>query len=96
SNYVNRSPDFITSHFGKGFASDIFDAGVGSGQWYGPVKSSHGYHLVLIREKTKGHYPSLDDIYDKVREDVARDSRHKSVEKAILKIVDKYYVEIRE
>jgi parvulin-like peptidyl-prolyl cis-trans isomerase-like protein len=96
SNYVNRGPDFIASHFGKAFASDIFDSEVASGQWYGPVKSSHGYHLVLIKEKTGGHHPVLDDIYDKVRQDYARDNRRKNIEIAIQEIVKKYHVERRE
>lgn len=96
SNYVNRGPDFIASHFGKGFSAKVFDPALTSGQWYGPVKSSHGYHLVLIREKTKGYHPLLDDIYDKVQGDVVRDYRQKNVEKAILEIVEKYHVEIRE
>ncbi|MGB6223703.1 peptidyl-prolyl cis-trans isomerase [Haloferula sp.] len=76
------SPEFSTSElpligrqFGTEFAEALTDQT--PGEWFGPVKSGYGFHLVKILERKDGHLPELATI----REDVLNDYRYEQREK---------------
>ena len=50
--------------FGRAFAAQVAELPVG--RWSGPVESGYGLHLVLVRERTPGHLPDLDEVRDAV------------------------------
>ena len=58
------SAHVIDSQFGPGFHAGIADLPLN--QWQGPVKSTYGWHLVKIAERTGAKLPELSDIRDKV------------------------------
>lgn len=97
TNYVERTPDFITSHFGETMAKAIFDISTSHfNQWLGPLKSPYGYHLVFVSDNKIGALPALDEIYDKVKQDAQRVlSRQKNIE-AIDKIVERYQISVAD
>ena len=54
-NYNRRGKDYISSHFGAGFAEAIFalaPAVESAPEWQGPLTSRYGVHLVKITGKT--------------------------------------------
>jgi hypothetical protein len=50
----------VVRHFGKNFAEQLATLPVG--RWSGPVKSTYGLHLVLVRERVAAQTPPLKDV----------------------------------
>ncbi len=50
--------------FGREFPKKL--AVLPVGQWSGPVESTYGLHLVLVRKRTAGRLPPLDEVRDAV------------------------------
>jgi hypothetical protein len=50
--------------FGREFPKKL--AGQPVGRWSGPVESAYGLHLVLVRERTAGRTPPLNEVRDAV------------------------------
>jgi hypothetical protein len=95
TNYVERSDDFIASHFGDGFAEALFGLEPDETLWQGPIQSEHGFHLVMLVEREAGGVPPLDDIYQRVAQDTRQARLKKQAEETIRAIVDSYDVERR-
>lgn len=91
-NYVERTEDFIASHFGPSMAAAVFGLDPDGGRWYGPFESEYGYHLVMLTKRTDGRYPSLEEIADSVREDALRIELDEQNDRAVQAIVDTYGV----
>jgi hypothetical protein len=69
TNYVERTPDYVASHFGTDFADAISTLTPSASKWQGPIRSAYGEHVVLLTERTPSRYPE----FDTVREAVERD-----------------------
>ena len=91
-NYVERTEDFVGSHFGRPMAAAVFELEPDDETWYGPLESAYGYHLVMLTKRTEGLYPPLDDIADAVREDALRIKLDEQNDRAVQAIVDTYDV----
>ncbi|HSN51945.1 MAG TPA: peptidylprolyl isomerase [Woeseiaceae bacterium] len=91
-NYVERTEDFVASHFGRAMAAAVFELEPDSGQWYGPFESAYGQHLVMLTKRTDGLYPPLEEIADSVREDALRIKLDEQNDRAVQAIVDTYNV----
>lgn len=54
---------------------DVADAafGVPEGEIAGPVRSSLGWHLIRVDGITPGHKPDLDEVRERIRDELARD-----------------------
>jgi hypothetical protein len=50
--------------FGREFPRKL--SGLPVGRWSGPVESGYGLHLVLVRKRTAGRAPRLDEVRDAV------------------------------
>jgi hypothetical protein len=61
----------IDRFFGGGFAAAL--DGLTPGIWSGPVASTYGWHLVLIRERLPGGVPPLTAVYTQVLHRYLRD-----------------------
>jgi hypothetical protein len=59
--------DVVSGVFGKGFAEQF--AEVSTGEWFGPVTSTYGLHLVRLLDVLPARPPVLEEVYD----DVSRD-----------------------
>jgi hypothetical protein len=91
-NYVGRTSGFIENQLGADFASTLGRLEP-SDQWYGPIKSSYGYHLVLLTRRDAARVPEFDQIRPEVRDDFLRDAVASYREKAINDLVRRYTVE---
>jgi hypothetical protein len=89
-NYVERTEDFVASHFGTSMAEQVFALEPDSQRWHGPIESAYGQHLVLVTSRTEGVYPPLEEIRDVVREDALRLAIIRANDKAVQAIVDTY------
>lgn len=94
-NYVERTPEFIASHFGEGFRAQLAELTADSGHWQGPVVSNHGLHLVMLSEYRPGRLPELSEVRSRVEQDFRVAQEKQKQELAIQQIVEQYDVEYR-
>ncbi len=93
-NYVERGPQFVTSHFGTQMAEGVFSHQPSDATWVGPFESEYGTHLVLLTRKTEGRYPDLQEVETSVRDNVQREAIRSIKDEAIQRIVDTYEVRL--
>ena len=92
TNYVEREPEYVASHFGIPMTKAIFDANPSDSEWIGPFESDYGFHLVMVTKNEPGKYPDLADIQDRVAEDAQRELIIRKNEEAISGIIEEYEV----
>ena len=83
-----------SKQFGHKFAAKLNDFPVG--QWYGPVESGYGMHLVFVEERTEGHLPELAEVRDAVRREWANARRLESNEKFFQSLLKHYEVVVEK
>jgi PPIC-type PPIASE domain len=84
----------IGKQFGEKFAAELGDVPVG--QWYGPVESGYGVHLVFVEERTEGRLPALTEVRDAVRRDWTNARRLESNEKFFQGLLKQYTVTVEK
>lgn len=94
-NYVDRTDDYIRSQLGGEVVEAIFDASAPLNEWRGPFRSQYGEHLIFVAARAPARLPSLEEIRDLVRSDLAEERRRQAIDKAIDAVVAKYKVEDR-
>jgi hypothetical protein len=93
-NYVERTADYIDSHFGGDFTAALQVLPAGQ-NWQGPLESAHGWHLVMLTAHTPGRIPELAEIRERVHDDWRRDRAAQLQEQAVRALIDSYDVELR-
>jgi hypothetical protein len=93
-NYVERTPDYVASHFGVPMAKAIFALEPNDFIWKGPFDSPYGVHLVLLTTNEPGRDPELAELEDRVRVDAQRAMIREETEAAIADIVGSYDVRV--
>lgn len=94
-NYVERTPDFIASHFGEAFKDQLAQLSADNHHWQGPISSSHGQHLIMLSEYRPGRVPEFAEVRTRVEQDFRRWQEQQKQELAIQQIVEQYDVEYR-
>ena len=93
-NYVERTPDYVGSHFGPPMAKALFELEPNEFVWRGPFDSPYGVHLVLLTTNEPGREPELAELEGRVREDARRAKVREETEAAIADVVDAYDVRV--
>src|SRR5688572_3992811 len=78
--------------FGEKFAAKLGE--MPAGQWQGPIDSGFGVHLVLIRGRTDGSLPALEDVRAVVRREWTNARRMEANEKFYQILLRRYVVTI--
>lgn len=78
--------------FGPGFGQRIETFATGT--WAGPVKSSYGMHLVLVRERVAASLPDLAAVRPVVEREFLADRRNRQLDTTYEKLLSKYKVVI--
>lgn len=94
ANYVERTPGYVESHFGRDMAKSVFGLEPSDKTWYGPFESPYGYHLVKLTNRDDGRYPELDEIYGRIEQDAQIDLSKDKTEKTVRDIIDGYDVRV--
>jgi hypothetical protein len=84
----------ITKQFGDRFVMKLGDVPVG--EWFGPVESGYGMHLVFVEERTEGRLPELAEVRDAVRREWTNARRLESNEKFFQNLVKHYEVVVEK
>ena len=93
-NYVERTPEYVASHFGVPMAKALFELEPNDLIWRGPFDSPYGVHLVLLTTSEPGRDPDLSELEGRVREDAKRARIREETEAAIADIVGTYDVRV--
>src|SRR5512139_1674511 len=93
-NYVERTGEYIESHFGRAFATSLQALPVDATRWQGPLRSDQGWHLVLVTAHAPQRDPALAEIRAQVRDDFRRDAAAARQEQAIRDVISRYDVEV--
>jgi parvulin-like peptidyl-prolyl isomerase len=94
-NYVERTFEYVASHFGADFAAEL-SALEASEDWQGPIRSAYGWHDVLITQRTPRSLPALADVREQVEADFRRDAADEALERLTEGLRERYRVEIRD
>jgi hypothetical protein len=84
----------ISKQFGDKFVAKLAD--VPFGQWFGPVESGYGIHLVFVEQRTEGRLPELAEIRDAVRRELTNARRLESNEKFFQNLLKHYQVVVEK
>ena len=93
-NYVERTPEYVASHFGVPMAKALFELEPNDLIWRGPFDSPYGVHLVMLTTSEPGRDPDLSELEGRVREDAKRARIREETEAAIADIVGTYDVRV--
>ena len=83
----------IHTLLGESFADAVFE--LKPGQWHGPITSSFGEHLVLLKERTQGEAPALDAVANQVQ-NVWRNNKRNEALTLRLEALEKVYRVVEE
>ena len=89
-NYVDKSSEHVSSHFGKDFSDALFELGIGI--WEGPIKSAYGHHIVYVSNVSEEGVKDLEEIYDQVEWDAKQAAITELTETFIGDLKKKYKV----
>ena len=84
----------IAKQFGDKFVAKLTDVPIG--QWFGPVESGYGMHLVFVENGPRGVCLSLAEVRDAVRRDWTNARRLESNEKFFQSLLKHYQVVIEK
>lgn len=90
-NYINRPELMVKSHFGEEAAEAIFERDALS-SWFGPIRSTYGWHLFFVRSVQPPRIPDLAEVAGQVRADLLRERRDAVRREAFEKVAQKYTV----
>lgn len=93
-NYVERTPDYVGSHFGPPMARALFALEPNEFVWRGPFDSAYGVHLVLLTTNEPGREPELAELRGRIHEDARRAMIREETESAIAEVVEAYDVRV--
>jgi peptidyl-prolyl cis-trans isomerase C len=80
----------IEQTFGREFSAAV-DA-LATGEWQGPVRSTYGWHLVRVTTRKDASVPTLPEVREKVRKDLAEGLRRKANEEVFELLKSRYVI----
>jgi hypothetical protein len=84
-------PRVIDGSFGTGFFDGLSSQPVG--QWFGPVKTSLGHHMIRLTDRRAAHVPQLSEVRDQVERDWRAEFMAKLREDRYQALLSRYEVE---
>ena len=92
--YADRTDREIAELFGADFAAVLGDLAVGG--WHGPLDSAHGAHLVQVLNRNTPRPPTLDDVRERVVQDLLEAQRHEQNRAALRALRERYDVRMAD
>jgi hypothetical protein len=87
---TRSSESEVARLFGGTFGQRLVD--VPLGRWAGPLESSYGLHVVLVRERVPGRTPELAKVREGVLRDLLSERRQQVLDEAYTKFLARYAV----
>lgn len=80
----------LEQRFGTAFTAEVLSAP--SDEWFGPVRSGYGWHLVKVFDRIPSQIPELAEVREKVVTDLLYENRQAAVEQGFQEIASRYQV----
>lgn len=93
-NYVQRTAEEVAADFDPGAQAALFALTLAPSRWQGPIRSRHGWHVVLLTERLPERDPPLEEVRAEVERDVLRARHEERVAAAIAEVVSGFSVRI--
>ncbi len=93
-NYVERSFEYVTAHFGVDAATAIFTNGAALDQWRGPILSEHGAHLVFVSAMQPSRQSTFAEVKPQVKKRLLQSLQMRTRDKALQEVIAAYAVTI--
>ena len=90
--HADRSSQDVAERFGQDFADAIYRAD--TDEWFGPVSSAFGQHIVRIDRRDAGRLPELNEIRATVEREWDTDRRRAAVDRYYDELLEHYTVNI--
>lgn len=90
--YADRTDREIAELFGGDFAAALAD--LAPGDWHGPVTSAHGTHLVRVLARSTPRPPALEDVRERVAQDLLEAWRRAQNAAALAALRERYEVRL--
>jgi hypothetical protein len=91
--YAQHTEREIGQLFGSGFAARLVE--LEPGRWQGPVPSGYGLHLVRIEERISSREPMLDEVRQRVRDELLAQRRREANEAMVARLREKYAIVVQ-
>ena len=91
-NYSKKPFPFVVGHFGEIGATNLFSLQKDIKNWQGPIRSSLGYHLVNVFNRTPMKQMALEDILSTVKRDYYDQLRKKDSKNIISNKILEYEI----
>ena len=91
-NYSKKPFPFVVGHFGEIGATNLFSLQKDIKNWQGPIRSSLGYHLVNVFNRTPMKQMALEDILSEVKRDYYDQLRKKDTKNIISNKILEYKI----
>lgn len=92
TNYVERNFADIASDFGVEVPQAVFAQSAPLNTWFGPSKSSYGYHLIFVAEKLPERLIPLEDIQQQVERDFEQARKNSAIDDIVDSLIKEYSV----
>ena len=90
--YAGRTDREIAESFGADFSAALAD--LAPGNWRGPVTSAHGTHLVRVLTRSTPRTPALQDVRERVTQDLLEAGRRAQNAAALQTLRERYEVQL--
>ena len=87
-----QTTEQLTRNFGALFMSDLSKLGPVVGQWYGPIRSSFGWHYLWISAIEQGRDARLDEVTRQLRYSLEVSARERALQTAMAALRSEYEV----
>jgi hypothetical protein len=88
--YAGKTAREVDQIFGAGFGEKLLQAPVG--EWFGPVASAYGLHLVRVLERSEPRIPEFDELRDRLSTDYSFETRQAANALALERLTERYRI----
>ena len=93
-NYVERTDQYVSAHFGRSMTEALFALELSENEWHGPLRSPYGAHVVMVTANEPGRLPGLAEIRGLVEDDARRARIQAAADATARDIVASYEIRI--
>lgn len=88
--YADKTAREVDQSFGAGFGEQLIEAPVG--EWFGPVESAYGLHLVRVVERSEPRLPDFDELRGRLSADYGFETRQAANAEALERMTERYQI----
>lgn len=88
--YAGKTAREVDQTFGPGFGKQLLEGPVG--EWFGPIASAYGLHLVRVRGRTEPRTRDFDELRDRLNRDYTFETRQTANARALERLTERYRI----